>query len=337
MNILLALPIILSFAVTSLFLPPWIKKTKQIGLLWEDMNKYKKPKVAGSGGIIVLMAFIFGVLSYIAIKTFVLRTNITNTNIFALLTTTTIAAIIGFVDDLFGWVHDGLSAKIRIFLVFIAAIPLMVINAGYSKMEFPLLGVIDIGILYPLILIPIGVVGAVTTYNLLAGFNGLETGQGIIILSFLSFIAYLTHSSWLALIGLCSVISLVVFYAYNKFPASVFPGDVLTYLIGGLIACIAILGNFEKIAIFIFTPYIIEVILKLRGKLKKQSFGVPQRDGSLELPYDKIYGLEHIAIFLLKKLKGKAYERDVAYLIFCFQIIICLLSLLLFKGALFLK
>jgi hypothetical protein len=32
-----------------------------------------------------------------------------------------------------------------------------------------------------------------------------------------------------------------------------------------LIACMAILGNFEKIAVFVFIPYIIETFLKLRG------------------------------------------------------------------------
>ena len=77
----------------------------------------------------------------------------------------------------------------------------------------------------------------------------------------------------------------------------------MTYAIGALIACIAILGNVEKIAVFFFIPYILETILKLRGKLKKQSFGKVNEDGSLEVPYKKFYGLEHIAIHILKKLK----------------------------------
>ena len=51
--------------------------------------------------------------------------------------------------------------------------------------------------------------------------------------------------------------------------------------------------------------------------------------------YENIYGLEHLAIRILKKFKKRVYEKDVVYLIFCFQIIICLLSLWLFKSALF--
>jgi len=338
MELLLLIPLVISFFVTFITIPYWIKKTKNIGLIWEDMNKYKPSKnIAGSGGIIVVMAFIFGVLSYIAIKTFVLKTNVTTVEIFALLTTITLASIIGFIDDIFGWVHGGLSAKIRIFLVFVAAVPLMVINAGYSKITLPLIGTANIGLLYPIIIIPLGVVGAVTTYNFLAGYNGLEAGQGILIIGALSIVAFLTGSPWLSLIGLSMICSLAAFFIFNKFPAKVFPGDVLTYSVGALIACMAILGNFERIAIFFFIPYILETFLKIRGNLKKQSFGIPQKDGSLELPYNKVYGLEHAAIWLLKKIKGdgKAYEKQVVYLIWGFQIGIIILGFLIFGKSFF--
>ena len=202
-------------------------------------------------------------------------------------------------------------------------------------MNFPFLGIIEFGLIYPLILIPLGIAGATISYNFLAGFNGLESGQGIIILSFLSLISYITGSAWLALIGLIMVSSLIVFYIYNKYPAKVFPGDSLTWAIGALIAIMAILGNFEKIAVFIFIPYFLETILKLRGKLKRQSFAKPNKDGSLELSYNKIYGLTHLSLFILKKFKKKVYEKDVTYLIFMFQIIICLFALIIFRRTLF--
>jgi UDP-N-acetylglucosamine--dolichyl-phosphate N-acetylglucosaminephosphotransferase len=247
-----------------------------------------------------------------------------------------IAGIIGFVDDIFGWAHGGLSARLRVFLVLIAAIPLMVINAGSSIVSVPFIGLVDFGLIYPLLIIPIGIIGATTAYNFLAGFNGLETGQGIIIISFLSLIAYMVGLNWLTLIGFCMVAGLIAFLIYNWFPARVFPGDVLTYSIGALIACLAILGNFEKLAVFIFIPYILEFFLKLRGGLKKSSFGKPQEDGSLELLHDKIYGLEHLEIYILKRAKPsrKVYEKDVVFLIFGFQIFVCLLGFLIFGGIL---
>jgi len=336
MEILLFGAIFISFILTILILPKWIKKCKQVGLLWGDMNKFNQEKnVAASGGIIVVMSFVLGVLFYIATRTFFIDGNGTSLEIFALITVILILAIVGFVDDVLGWTFKGLSIRFRLFLAFMASIPLVVINVGVSEIGIPFIGSIDIGILYPLILIPIGIAGATTTYNFLAGFNGLEAGQGIIILSFLSLIAYITGTLWLAIIGLCMVASLLVFYFYNKYPAKVFPGDVLTYTIGALIAGMAILGNFEKIAVFVFIPYILETILKVRGRLKKQSFGIPNEDKSLEMPYNKIYGLTHLSIFILKKFKRKVYEKDVVYLIFIFQIMICLSALIMFNNWLF--
>ncbi|MDO8623033.1 MAG: glycosyl transferase family 4 [archaeon] len=333
METILVIPLILSFFLTLLFIPLWIKKAKQVDLIWEDMNKSGKPKnVAGSGGLITILSFIFGVLTYISIKTFVLNTDSTTMEIFALLSSILIALLIGFVDDILGWVYGGISRRFRIALLFFSAIPLMVINAGNSEM----LG-INFGIIYPLIIIPLGIIGAGATFNFLAGYNGLETSQGIIILSALAIITYLTGNSWISLITLIMIASLIAFYIYNKYPAKVFPGDVLTYPLGVFIAIIAILGNIEKIAIFFFIPYIIEVILKSRGGLKKQSFAKVNEDGSLELPYDKIYGLEHLAIKILKKIKknGKVYEKDVVYLINFFQILVVIAGFLIFRGNIF--
>ena len=333
---LLLISILIGFVLTALILPSWIRKCKKIELLWEDMNKSGHPKnVASSGGIAVIAGFVIGVLFYIAIRTFIIQGNGVVLEIFALLSVILIFSIIGLTDDLLGWKHGGLSVKFRLFLSLLASIPLIVINAGHHVIDIPFLGIHNIGLIYPLILIPLGVAGVATTYNFLAGFNGLEAGQGIIIISFLSLVAYLTNSPWLALIGLIMVGCLMVFYYYNKFPAKVFPGDTLTYSIGALIAIMAILGNFEKIALFIFIPYFIEMGLKLRGNLKKQSFAIPEKDNSLELPYKKIYGLTHLSLLILSKFKRKVSERDVVYLIFIFQILICLTSLFIFKGVLF--
>jgi UDP-N-acetylglucosamine--dolichyl-phosphate N-acetylglucosaminephosphotransferase len=338
MNLLLLSSVLISFLSALIFIPYWLRKSKEINYLWKDMNKFGNPKnVAGSGGLIVVLSFVLGVLYYTFIRIFILETeNGITTKIFALLAVILIFAILGFVDDFLGWERGGLSIKFRLFLAFFASIPIVVINVGDSEMFIPFLGAINFGLLYSLLIVPIGIVGASTTYNILAGFNGLETGQGIIILSFLSFVAYATGSPWLALIGLIMVTSLIAFYFYNRCPAKVFPGDILTYSVGGLIAIMAIFGNFEKIAIFVFIPYILEVFLKVRGRLKKQSFAIPNKDGSLEMPYNKIYAMTHLSLFILKKFKKKVYEKDVVHLIFAFEIILCLSALVLFREALFL-
>ncbi len=300
------------------------KKAKLKGLVDRDMHKKDKREVAEGGGIVVLFGVSLGILLYVAINTFVFKSTGVLTYIFALLCVLFISSFVGIVDDLLGW-KKGLNKKIRILIVLFSAVPLIVINAGESTM----MG-IDFGLLYPLLLIPLGILGATTTFNFLAGYNGLEAGQGIIILSALALVTWLTGNSWLSVIALCMVAALIAFYIFNKYPAKVFPGDIMTYSVGALIAVIAILGNIEKIAIFFFIPYIIETGLKLRGKLKKESFAKVNEDGSLEMPYEKVYGLEHLAIKILRKFKKKVYEREVVWLIHGFQIIVIGIGFLLF-------
>lgn len=332
MELKLLIPIFLGFLITFISLPIWIKRAKRVGLAGKDMNKKSKEELAEAGGICAIMGFIFGVLIYIAIKTFYFNSNENVIEILALISTILIVSFIGFSDDILGW-KIGLTKMVRIILLIFASFPLIVINAGKSEM----MG-ISLGLFYPLLLIPLGIIGAASTFNFLAGYNGLETSQGIIILSALSIITFFTGNSWISIIGFVMVACLIAFYIFNKYPARVFPGDILTYSIGALIAIIAILGNVEKVAVFFFIPYILETGLKIRGRLKKESFAKVNEDGSLDMPYDKIYGLEHLAVYILKKIKPskKVYEKEVVYLINAFQILVIIMGIIFFRGQIFL-
>ena len=329
MDPLLLIPALASFFIVLFAVPIWIKRARRVGLIGKDIHKIDKKEVAEGGGIAVLFGFILGVLIYIELKTFWFGDSGNLIEIFAILTSILIAGGVGFLDDIFGW-KIGLNKKTRIIFMIFAAIPLVVINAGESVMAG-----IEFGGFYPLLLIPLGIVGASTTFNFLAGYNGLESSQGILILSGLGLVTWMTGNSWLSVICLIMVACLLTFYFYNKTPAKVFPGDSLTYSVGALIAIVAILGNIEKIAIFFFIPYIIETGLKVRGGLKKESFARVNDDGSLENRHSKFYGLEHIAVSMIGKLKksGKVYEKEVVWLINGFQLLIILLGFLIFRGA----
>jgi UDP-N-acetylglucosamine--dolichyl-phosphate N-acetylglucosaminephosphotransferase len=330
MDYLLLIAIIVSLVSTLIFLPRWIKKTRDIDLTWKDMNKFGYPKtVSASGGIIVVFSFAISVLIYIGLKTFIYNPSPYQVEIFAILAVILFYALIGLTDDLLGWKHGGLSIKSRIFLAILASVPLAVINAGNSSVSIPFFGSINLGIYFPLVIVPLAVAFVSTTYNFLAGFNGLEAGLGIMLLSFASFVAYITGSPWLSIIGLCMIVSLLVFLLFNWSPAKVFPGDVLTYAIGALFISMAILGNFERIAIIVFIPYLIEMFLKIiRGHGNKYSFGKPNKDGTLEAPYKKTYGLTHFSIKFLKKINSPATEKRVVFLIYIIQLILILVAVI---------
>ena len=331
MEPLLLFPLLLGFFITLFFTPVWIKRAKISGLVGKDMHKISKDEISEAGGVPVIFGFIFGVLIYIAINTFYFKTTYNIIEIFSLLISILIISFIGLIDDILGW-KIGLTKRARIFFLIFASIPLVVINAGESRM----IG-IEFGLVYPLFLIPLGIIGAAATFNFIAGYNGLEASQGILILSSMALVTWFTENSWLSLISLLMVSCLIAFYIFNKYPARIFPGDILTYSVGALIAILAILGNIEKITVFFFIPYIIETGLKIRGGLKKESFAKLNKDGSLENKYKKFYGIEHISIFLLKKIKRnkKVYEKEVIYLINLFQIFIIILGLILFRKTIF--
>lgn len=333
-NYILLIPIIASFLITLFLIPNWIKRAKKAGLIGKDLHKLDKKDIAESGGMSVVAGFVIGNLLFIAVNTFIFKTNENFIEMLALLNTIILISCIAFTDDILGW-KIGLRRRTRLILVAFSSIPLIAINAGRSTIGIPFFGPIDVSIFYPLILIPLGIIGATATFNFLAGYNGLEAGQGIIILGGIGSVAYFTGSGWLSLVTICMIAALVAFLIYNFYPAKVFPGDSLTYPIGALIAIVSILGNFEKIAVFFFIPYILETFLKARGKLTKESYGRLLEDGTLDMPYEKIYGLEHLAIFMMKKFEIKPTEKKVVFSIWIFQIIIIIVGFIIFRRGIF--
>jgi UDP-N-acetylglucosamine--dolichyl-phosphate N-acetylglucosaminephosphotransferase len=312
-----------AFFSTFFLTKAWIKIAKKSKLLGKDMNKYSKPKIPEGGGIAFILGVTFAVLLYVFIKTFYLFTTGNLPEVLAILVTLLLAGFLGFVDDILGW-KAGLSQWQKPLLTIPIAIPLMVINAGNSVMSIPFLGPVNFGITYPLLIVPLGIVGAANGFNMLAGFNGLEASMGIIILSTLGFIAWFNKILWLATITFSTVASLLAFLVFNKYPAKVFPGNSLTYAVGALIACVAILGNMEKIATFLFIPYFIELIIKAKNKFRTECFGIPQRDGNLKAP-KKIGSVTHI---LLKFVKN---EKEVVYSLLVIEVLLAFLSLIWFK------
>jgi UDP-N-acetylglucosamine--dolichyl-phosphate N-acetylglucosaminephosphotransferase len=318
MNPLLFLAIAIAFLGTLFFTMKWIPVAKKVGLVGKDANKYAKPEVAEMGGVAVLAGILGGALFYIGLNTFVLNQTEFNLALFATLSTVMIIAFVGIIDDFLGW-KVGLSQLQKPLLTIPAALPMMVINAGHSSISLPFIGDVNLGILYPLLFVPIGIIGASNGFNMLAGYNGLEAGMGLIIISGISLVAYTTGSGYVAMLGAIAAAALAAFLVFNWYPAKIFPGNTLTYMIGAIIACLAILANVEKLALVAFIPYFIDFALKARSRMKAEEFGKAQPDGALNKPYDKYYGLPHVMIDAVSKIKGKAYERDVVLSIFLIE------------------
>lgn len=332
--IMLLIPILTSFVVTFVVTPYFRKFLYAAGIVGLDLHKKGKPKLASSGGICVAFGVLAGLLSYIGLQTFVSGSERDLEQLLAVTSSVLIVMFVGLLDDLNvksrkvktkeGYdIRVGFPQWLKPLLTLPAAIPLMAISAGVTHMSIPLIGRVDFGILYPLVLVPLGMVGASNAVNMLAGFNGLEAGMGIVYLLGLGIFG-LIHESSGSVIFLITVAALVGFVKFNWYPADILPGDSLTYLLGSMVAAGVIVGNMEKGGILVMLPFIIEFFLKLRSKFKASCLGKLRDDGKLDPPYDgRMYSWTHI----LMKLKPLT-EKQVTVLLILIQICFALLLFL---------
>jgi UDP-N-acetylglucosamine--dolichyl-phosphate N-acetylglucosaminephosphotransferase len=330
MEFILVSCFVVAFLVVLFLVPKWMRKATAMGLTGKDMNKLGKPAVPEAGGITVIAGAVMGILLYIFIMTFYFSTTFGLIQIYAVIATILLAGFVGFIDDILGW-KAGISQSTKILSTIPIAIPLAVVNAGQSVMAVPFFGLVDFGLAFPLVIVPLGIIGATNGYNMLAGYNGMEAGLGVIMLSALGLIAWLSGSAWVAMISLVMVSALLAFLIYNKVPARVFPGDSLTYSVGAMVACIAILGNMEKYALILFIPYVFDALMFVRfryidGLDNVEAFGKVRPDGSLGMPNSKVYDFTHLAIKVLGKVKKKVYERDVVLFVLGVEIVIAVMT-----------
>ena len=322
--------LIFSLILTKMIIP-FFKRNKIVAL---DLQKKQTPLVANSGGIPIFFGLFMGLMFFIGIQVFVFNVTDQLVFLFAAILTIFLITLIGFFDDLN--VKEVLEGKRKIrkglkqwqkpLLTLPAAIPLMVVKAGYTSMFIPFIGNINFGLLYPLILVPLGVVGTANAINLLGGFNGSEAGMGVVYCISLGIYALIINQIVSAAIFFSCVGALIGFLKYNWIPAKILSGDSIQYLLGSVVASGVIVGNMEKAGMFLMIPFIIEFFLKLRGKLHVHCMGKLRKDGKLDSPYGKkIYSWTHI-IMNIKPMT----EKQVTLMLMLMQIIFSIIFFIIF-------
>lgn len=314
-----------SFIVVWVMTPFIVERMRLRGITGKDMNKFSKPAVAEMGGISVMFGLAFGVIVAIFCFTFLRIIKIDLTLLLAALLTVLLVGFIGIVDDLIGW-RKGIRQWQHALFPLFAALPLMAARAGTTIVNMPFVGLVPLGIYYSLVLVPLGITGATNAFNMLAGFNGLEAGLGLICSLTLLVISLSTghFESAILLAALCG--ALIAFLRYNWFPAKVFGGDSLTLMNGAAIAAASIIGDMEKIGLMLIAIFFVELVLKARHWFQAQSFGIPKKNGSLG-PDKKIGSLTQVVMWLGK---GRLKERQVTLAILFLQAIVSAIVLVLF-------
>jgi len=288
-----------SFIVTFFGFPVIIPRMKKAGITGKNMNNKKQEIIPEMGGLVMVAGFSAGIIMAIFIKIFfMLLTNVSLVALLACLSTVLIVALIGIFDDLI-----SVKQIIKAFMPIFAALPLMAIEIGDSSMMVPFLGRFDFGIIYPLFLVPLGVTGAANAFNMLAGFNGLEVGLGIICMVAVSIIAYIIGSMTALAISLSCLGVLIAALYYNWYPAKILIGDIGTLCIGTVLAICVIVGDFETAGVILIIPFLIDFIIKAKYRFP-YTFGV-FKEGKLYCPEDGPKGLAHIFLKIFGGMKEK--------------------------------
>jgi len=167
------------------------------------------------------------------------------------------------------------------------------------------------GLRAPLVLLGYGLLfmAAVNFTNMLAGFNGLEIGVGAIAALGLAGASYLKGAGASLVLSTALAGALLGFLYYNRYPATVFPGDVGTLVIGATLLPAIALGRLYIPGILVFTPYALDALLKLftAGVMTRESQSPTSvRDGKLYMPEGSNLSLPRL--FLSRRPMS---ERDV--------------------------
>ena len=317
---MLILILLISFVISFILFPSMIFRLKKAGIVGKNMNSETQEEVAEMGGLVIVAGFGAGIFTVIAVKTFFnIFPSIDLIPILVALSTILIVVLIGIFDDLV-----SMPQQIKAFMPLFAALPLIVIKEGSTSMRIPFWGNVNFGLLYTLVIIPLEVTIAANAVNMLAGFNGLEVGMGIIAVGSLAIIAYLMGKISVLVILLAILGALLATLYYNWYPAKILVGDVGTLSIGAVIAAAVIMGNFEIAGAILLIPYIIDFIIKAKNRFP-YSFGI-YRGGKLYCPEGGPVGLGQ----LIMKLFGGISERNLVLVLMGVEAVLGVIAILFY-------
>jgi len=244
-----------------------------------DLNKSSGDKVPEATGVITGCVFLMVCFLMIPFTYSDFLLEQTKTSAFphsefvqlvAALLSITCMLLLGFADDVLDlrWRH-------KLLLPSMASLPLLMVymvTTNRTEVVVPiflqsLLGLtINLGLLY-YVYMGLLAVFCTNAINILAGINGLEVGQSVIIalsiviFNLMSVSGGLGHHHIFSLYFLLPYLgTTIALLAHNWYPSRVFPGDTFCYFSGMTFAVVAILGHFSKTLLLFFIPQVINFL-----------------------------------------------------------------------------
>ncbi|MCK5283684.1 MAG: hypothetical protein KAK00_09855 [Nanoarchaeota archaeon] len=307
------------YFVTSWSIPYVISKLRKYKYFVHDKYKKGKRAVPTMGGIAILM----GVLVSLALSQILLsRENLGDLFIFYFIVI--VYALYGVIDDLFGFRKR--YDKILALLILTFPIASLVHDTDLNLIFTHL----DIGLFYPLLIIPIYIMVVANMVNLHAGYNGLTQGLSLILLLTLGIKSFMNHDL-IYFIYLMPILGAVLaFLPKTCYPAKLLPGNVGDFLVGAAIGAFIVINNMLWFGIFILIPHIINFLMDTNTFIIKRKkdvkFGKVRSDGTIQAPPSMKYKSLKFLIVSWFRLT----EKQAVLVLYGITGLFCVIGLILF-------
>jgi UDP-N-acetylglucosamine--dolichyl-phosphate N-acetylglucosaminephosphotransferase len=330
---------ILGFFGTYYLIPIFKEMTLKAGLFGIDINKcvnYKDEKDPDRKIIPESLGIVPG-FTYLAVsitsQIFMKLTIVQQLEFNAALLSICFMILLGFSDDVL-----DLRWRYKLILPFVASLPIIFAYGGATNIVFPkfisnIIGIkiLELGILFKVYMCLLAIF-CTNSINILAGINGLEVGQSLIIAATIilyNLIEILNQGEEKLFENVFSLSIVLPFFfcslalfIFNKYPSQVFIGDTYTYFAGMTFACAGILGHFSKTLLFFFIPQILNFLYsfpQLIGIFHCPRHRLAQYDPKTKKLTGKKENMNLLNLFLI--ILGPQREQDICFIIIMFQII----------------
>ena len=302
--------IVFCFSLIGTFyvMPHSVRKLREFGFLAKDMYKSNLSKIPTNAGIILLFTTyvsisLFPIISRIINYTLDLDlfTNLSQTHL-ALVLVVSIYSIYGLVDDLV-----DTTRLMKLYLPITFSFPLMSILYP-ENITIPFFGSVDLTqefmekISYSdiarFLLVPIYVMVVANLVNMHSGYNGLQSGLSLILITTLVIKSEMEDKLDSILPVAAFTGSLIIFWFYNYFPARLFEGNIGSMIYGSLIGSVIVIQEFWWFGFVILIPHTFNFFLwvfwviminknpkeYLQSDGKHRKFGYVNEEGNLRVP-----------------------------------------------------
>ena len=329
-------------------MPHSIRKLSENNYLARDMYKKEKPLIPTNAGIIVVFTSLISISLWPLINRFLNITldsytsapDLNETNL-AFLLVICIYALYGLVDDL---VDIGRIPKLVIPITF--AFPLISVITP-SSIDMPFIGTQDLTLIFfgdvtysdmfKVIIIPVYVMVVSNLVNMHSGYNGLQSGLSIVLISTLIIKSFIDGKIDNSIPALSFLGSIIAFWKYNKYPSRVFEGNIGSLMFGSIIGCLIVTNEYWWFGFFILIPHTFNFVLwvvwlylmkenpdkYLESTGRHKKFGELRSDGSIKVP-------NYLTLKWVSNYFFRLNEIQSVNVCYFFTLFFCLVGLILF-------